>query len=196
MCRGGAAPGVDEELQVLLAAWLPLGDRLLRRLLALLGGLVTRVQLHRSACAHARALRVHCALAGWWGVGWRSMRRWGRWTTGRRECWPRCSSCRLGRAVPCECASVCAAALTSHLVLNERLSRLLLRSRRSRWQHLHSRARDAARLTRLRRQRRQKACADGDQHRAGQHPAQHPHSRGTGEMRGRQRVPRANASSN
>ena len=105
-----------------------------------------------------------CALAGWWGVGWRSMRRWGRWTTGRRECWPRCSSCRLGRAVPCECASICAAALTSHLVLHERLPRLLLRSRRSRRQHLHSRARHAARLTRLRRQRRQKACADGDQH--------------------------------
>ena len=69
MCRGGAAPGVDEELQVLLAAWLPLGDRLLRRLLALLGGLVTRVQLHRSACAHARALRVHMRSGGLVGSG-------------------------------------------------------------------------------------------------------------------------------
>ena len=69
MCRGAAAPGVDQELQVLLAAWLPLGDRLLRRLLALLGGLVTRVQLHRSACAHARALRVHALCALWRLVG-------------------------------------------------------------------------------------------------------------------------------
>ena len=66
---GAAAPGVDQELQVLLAAWLPLGDRLLRRLLALLGGLVTRVQLHRSACAHARALRVHMRSGGLVGSG-------------------------------------------------------------------------------------------------------------------------------
>ena len=70
---GGAVPGVDQELQVLLAAGLPLGDRLLRRLLALLGGLVTRVQLHRSAWAHARALRVLRSgggdAGGEWGSG-------------------------------------------------------------------------------------------------------------------------------
>ena len=167
-CGRAAAPGVNQKLQVLRAAWLPLGDRLLRRLLALLGGLVTRVQLHRSAWPHVgRALRGALASGGGWDCrAW----GWGRSATGRQKCRARCSSCRHSRAVPGECVSLRALALTSHLGLNKRLSRLLLRSRRSRRQHLHSRARDAARLARLRRQRRQKAGARRSQ-------AQHSHHR-------------------
>ena len=42
-------PRVDQELKVLGTARLPLGDRRLRRLLALLG-LVARVQLHGGSC--------------------------------------------------------------------------------------------------------------------------------------------------
>ena len=69
--RAAAAPGVHEKLKVLGAAWLPLGDRLLRWLLALLGGLVTRVQLHRSAWPHARLAFRAGSWKGWGaGVHW------------------------------------------------------------------------------------------------------------------------------
>ena len=69
--RAAAAPGVHKKLKVLGAAWLPLGDRLLRWLLALLGGLVTRVQLHRSAWPHARLAFRAGSWKGWGaGVHW------------------------------------------------------------------------------------------------------------------------------
>ena len=170
-----AAPGVNQKLQVLRAAWLPFGDRLLRRLLALLGGLVACVQLHRSAWPQVgRALRCALGSGGWDCRAWEAgdgRQRVGK-SVGR-------VAARAGTAGRCR-ASVRASVqpLTSHLGLNKRLSRLLLRSRRTGRQHLHSRARDAARLTRLRRQWRQKAGAGRGQAEHTGTPHQHAEQQG------------------
>jgi hypothetical protein len=170
-----AAPGVNQKLQVLRAAWLPFGDRLLRRLLALLGGLVACVQLHRSAWPQVgRALRCALGSGGWDCRAWEAGD--GRQRVGKSV--GRVAAC-AGTAGRCR-ASVRASVqpLTSHLGLNKRLSRLLLRSRRTGRQHLHSRARDAARLTRLRRQWRQKAGAGRGQAEHTGTPHQHAEQQG------------------
>ena len=103
----------------------------------------------------ARRARLKVRSGEQWGVGCRA---WGGGAGQQRV--GRCAgrvTARAGRAGRCR-ASVRGPVrwlLTSHLGLNKRLSRLLLRSGRSRRQQEHSSARDAARLTRLRGQRRQ-----------------------------------------